>query len=79
MKLHTEHDLAELLTIEPAKAAELRRRNNWPHVRLGRFDVRYTDSQVEQIIASQSVTAKRDDIAKLASGQSSRSAAKKAS
>lgn len=78
MNLRTEAQLAEELAIPAERAAELRRRNNWPHVRLGRFDVRYTDSQVEQVIASQSVVPKRDSIGP-ASGQSKRSAAKRAS
>jgi hypothetical protein len=80
MNLRTETDLAEFLAIEPTKAAELRRRHNWPHIRLGRFDVRYTDAQVEQVLAIESVTPKRSDTeAALANGQSKRSAAKRAS
>jgi hypothetical protein len=80
MNLRTETELANLLAINPAKVADLRRRHNWPHIRLGRFDVRYTDAQVEQVLAIESVTPKRSDAeAALASGQSKRSAAKKAS
>lgn len=51
MNLSTEADLARLFHIEEPRVAELRRKHGWPHVRLGRFDVRYTESQVEQIVA----------------------------
>lgn len=60
MNLTTEADLAEKFDITPAKAAELRKRKRWPHVRVTRFDVRYTDAQIEQIVASLSVTPDRD-------------------
>ena len=57
MKLTTEAELAaDVLRIPAAKAAELRRVKKWPHVRLGRFDVRYTDDQVAQIVAMQTRT-----------------------
>lgn len=55
MNLTTEADLAAKFGITPAKAAELRKRRGWPHVRLSRFDVRYTDVHIEQIVASHSV------------------------
>jgi hypothetical protein len=70
--LRTESALADLLDVTPEKAAELRRRHKWAHVRLGRFDVRYTDTQVEQVIASMTVTPKRAEKPS-ASGLSSRS------
>jgi len=50
MSIRTEAQLAELLQVTPERAAELRRRHRWPHLRLGRFDIRYTDAQVEQIV-----------------------------
>lgn len=50
--LITEPELAERLTLDPEKVAKLRRTRKWPHVRLTRFEVRYTEAQVEQIIAS---------------------------
>ncbi|MBO9523145.1 MAG: hypothetical protein J7518_16555 [Nocardioidaceae bacterium] len=51
MNLTTEAELAEnVLHIDPARAADLRRQKGWPHVRLGRFDVRYTDEQVRTIV-----------------------------
>lgn len=80
MNLRTEADLAEFLAIDAAKAADLRRRHSWPHIRLGRFDVRYTDAQVDQVLAIESVAPKRSDSEVAhANGQSKRSAAKKAS
>lgn len=53
--LRTEAELAEVLQIDADRAATLRRAHKWPHVRLGRFDVRYTDQQVAAIIAMQTV------------------------
>lgn len=55
MKLTTEAALAEDFGLTPERVAELRRRHQWPHVRLGRFDVRYTDEQVAAIVAQESV------------------------
>lgn len=56
--LITEGELAERLRIDAARAAELRRSRNWPHVRLSRFDVRYTEAQVEQVLQIQTVAGK---------------------
>jgi hypothetical protein len=56
MNLTTDAALAEQFGITLTKLHELRKRNHWPHVRLGRFDIRFTDQQVEQIVAAQSVT-----------------------
>lgn len=51
--LLTEAELAVRLRLDDERrVAEMRRRRHWPHVRLTRFDVRYTEAQVEQIIAS---------------------------
>lgn len=80
MKLTTEAQLAEDFGIDAEKAAELRRTKKWPHVRLGRFDVRYTDDQIARIVELQTPTAKKS--AKQASapvtGQTARSAARSA-
>ena len=54
--LTTEADLAERFGIGPEEAATLRQKQKWPHVRLSRFKVRYTDEQIEQIIAARSVS-----------------------
>lgn len=75
MNLTTEADLATQFGISEAKAAELRKKKGWPHVRLTRFDVRYTDAQVEQIVAQQTVTAKKAATVAVA-GQTSRSASR---
>lgn len=78
MKLTTEADLAEQFEIEPEKAADLRKRQGWPHVRLTRFDVRYTDAQIEQIIASRSVAGERALEVAAESGLTQRSARRSA-
>lgn len=57
MKLTTEVELAELFGLAPEKIARKRRREHWPHVDMGRFDKRYTDEQIAQIVAMKSVTA----------------------
>jgi hypothetical protein len=63
-KLLTDAVLAERLEIDVQKLHALRRRHGWPHVKLGRFDVRFTEQQAEQIIAAQTVSqrpAKKDE------------------
>jgi lipoate-protein ligase A len=57
--LVTSAALAERFEISEKKLHELRRAKNWPCVRLGRFDIRFTEQQVEQIIAIQSETVRR--------------------
>lgn len=75
MRLTTEAELArEVLRIAEDKAADLRRTKKWPHVRLGRFDIRYTDAQIEQVVAIQS--AAKVKAAVVASGQTDRSKAR---
>jgi uncharacterized protein YecA (UPF0149 family) len=53
MSLHltTDAELAEHFGLTLERFSELRRRKNWPHVRLTRFDIRFTDEQVAQIVA----------------------------
>lgn len=72
-RLTTEAALAEDFGLTPEKVAELRRRHQWPHVRLGRFDVRYTDEQVAAIVAMQTVKPAAVKSAGI-SGQTPRSA-----
>lgn len=72
-RLITEAALAEDFGLTPEKIAELRRRHQWPHVRLGRFDVRYTAEQVAAIVAMETVKPAPIKAAGL-SGQTSRSA-----
>jgi hypothetical protein len=72
-RLTPEAALAEDFGLSVDKVAELRRRHQWPHVRLGRFDVRYTAEQVAAIIAMETVKsapAKQTGLA----GQTTRSA-----
>lgn len=76
-RLTTEADLAEGFGLTPEKVAELRRRHKWPHVRLGRFDVRYTDEQVAAIIAQETVKPQKAAVSGI-SGQTSRSARRSA-
>jgi hypothetical protein len=79
MNLMTEAELAaETLKLDVEKVAELRRRQKWPHVRLGRFDVRYTDEQVAAIVAMQTVKPKTTKPATNLAGQTARSARRSA-
>lgn len=57
--LLTDVALAERLFIDVKKLHVLRRRHGWPHVRLGRNDVRFTEQQAEQIIASLTVAQRK--------------------
>lgn len=77
MNLTTDQQLAEEFGVSVERLHELRRRHHWPHVRLGRFDVRFTDAQVEQIVAmhSETATATGGSDLRLA-GQTARSAAR---
>lgn len=75
MNLTTETQLAELFGITPAKAAEYRKKKGWPHVRFGRFDIRYTDAQVQQIVNLHTSAATRKSGV---TGQTARSAARSA-
>lgn len=53
--LRTHADLAERLKMPLSTVVELRKREGWPCVRLGRA-VRFTEEQVAHIIASHTVT-----------------------
>jgi hypothetical protein len=75
MNLTTAADLAASFGIDEAKLHRLRVRNNWPCVKFGRNDVRFTDAQVEQIVGLQSQATKPKG--KVA-GQTKRSAARSA-
>lgn len=50
-----------------------RRRNGWPCVKLSRTDVRFTEAQIEQIVAMQSRVASPVKAATSRTGQTSRS------
>lgn len=49
--LKTHRDLAERLNLPLSTTVELRKREGWAHIRLGKA-VRFTDAQVEEIVAS---------------------------
>lgn len=51
MKLTTDAELAERMGISVEKLHQLRKRHRWPCVRLGRFEYRFTEGQIEQIVA----------------------------
>lgn len=59
MNLTTDSDLADQFGIPLEKFHVLRKRHGWPCVRLGRFDYRFTDLQIEQIVAAMSTTTPR--------------------
>lgn len=76
MNLTTDADLAERFGLDLTKFHTLRKRHSWPCVRFGRFDIRFTDLQVEQIVAAMSVAPTK--AAKAAeSGLTSRSASRR--
>lgn len=52
--LRTHSDLAEILNLPLSTTVELRKREGWPHIRLGKA-VRFTSEHIEQIIATHSV------------------------
>lgn len=57
MKLYTLTELAGDLQIDETEAESLRRRHRWPHVKVGRRNVRFTETQVAAIIAQHTVGA----------------------
>lgn len=78
MNLTTAADLAEQFGIPESKFHELRRAKQWPCVRFGRFDIRFTDEQVEQIVAMQSVKPDTRNPRPALPGQTQRSARRSA-
>lgn len=72
--LITEAELAaDYLRLDVDKVAELRRKHRWAHVRLGRFEVRYTADQVAAIIAQQTRTPSKPATPPTVAGQTTRS------
>ena len=59
MKLTTDVELAEQFGVTVEKLHDLRKRYGWPHVRLSRFDFRFTEEQVAEIVASRTVAPSR--------------------
>lgn len=72
--LLTDVALAERLAIDVEKLHTLRRRHGWPCVKLGRYDVRFTEQQAEQIIAAQTVGPRKPKEEEPKNGLTSRSA-----
>lgn len=77
MNLTTDAELAERFGITVDKLHDLRKKYGWPHVRLGRFEIRFTDEQIEQIVASRSVQPSKV-VKGTASGLTERSARRSA-
>lgn len=73
MKLHTLADLAGYLQIDESEAESLRRRHHWPHVKVGRKNVRFTETQVAAIVAQHTVGAPGPKVEAVVGGQTSRS------
>lgn len=79
--LLTDADLAQRLALLNAggrpdveKLHVLRRRHGWPCVKLSRTDVRFTEQQAEQIIASLTKPQRKPKTDKSKNGLTSRSA-----
>ena len=58
MKYVTEAELAEHLKLPVEKVADLRKRRRWPHLRFGRWDIRYTEAQVAEVERIQTEVSK---------------------
>ena len=78
MRLTKASALAAQWDMTEAELKRRVRRYGWPVVRLSRFDWRFTDQQIEQIVAMQSRAAKPAGAAKktAGTGQSKRSASR---
>lgn len=79
MSHKTPAQLAEILDVTTDQVLTWRRQYGWPSIKIGKT-IRFTEAQVEQIIASHSVTPKRpeDSAAVVLDGQTSRSARRSA-
>lgn len=51
VRLYTDAELAEQWGLDLDKFHQLRRRHRWPCVKLGRFEFRFTEDQVADIVA----------------------------
>lgn len=80
LNLTKEAALAELWGVDRLWMAERRRRDGWPHVRLTRFDIAYTDAQIAEIIDRYTVVGEEQSPAPaslLIEGQTARSASRR--
>jgi hypothetical protein len=73
MKLITDTDLADILGIEPIDVRRACMNKGWPHVRPKRSAWRFTQAQVDQIIAMQSNAGKKPAKSGLTKGSRARS------
>lgn len=75
MSYTTPAELADMLNVTEAKVLEWRRLHGWASIKIGKT-IRFTDSQVEQIIAKHTSAPKRVEgsPAVVIDGQTSRSA-----
>lgn len=77
LNLTHERDLAAEWHLTHEQFRLLRRRHGWAHVRFSRQDIRYTDTQVEQIVRD--MTTRDEAKARATStGQTARSARRSA-
>lgn len=70
---YTEADLAEMLNATERRIGEWRRIYSWPHLRIGRT-IRFTQNDVEQIVAKHAREAEAEPLAVTIAGQTKRSA-----
>lgn len=75
-KVYTDAELADLLHIGAEQLHTLRVRQDWPHVRLSRFEFRFTEEQVEQILALRTRGGGEKSREPRIDGQTARSAAR---
>jgi len=73
VKLHSAAEVAEMFGMPLDKFLEKRQREGWPHVRLGRQNVQFTDEQIAEIVAMQTRSPGRKPGIKVA-GQTAKSA-----
>ncbi len=75
LALTREQELAAQWDLPVDQFRILRRRHGWAHVKLSRQDIRYTDAQIEHIVAQMTVIGKPKKAA-ADSGLTDRSAAR---
>jgi hypothetical protein len=76
VNLVTPEQLAQRFQIGVEKLHDLRVRKGWPFVQLGRFEVRFTEAQIEQIVVMHTQTPPRPSPVVGVPGQTARSAAR---
>lgn len=74
--LKSHANLAELLNMPLTTVVDLRKREGWPHVRIGRA-VRFTDEHIAQIIATHTVSDAPAAQSATFGGQTRRSASRR--